>query len=841
MTTAAMTHAELVAEVERLRAQIRSLGDEPHDDAPPLGSDRPPVPPEHLLREREIQLALALDIAELGTWRHNLVTGAIALDARTRAQYGIVADSYTIADVLARIHPDDVAYFQRTLAAALASSSDGRYLAEYRVVHLDDSVHWLTVRGQVVFDSSGDARRPVFRYGTVQDITERKATEAALQEARTAAEEHAALLDTLIAHAPVGIAFVDTDMRYQHINRYLAAINGPPPEAHLGRTFREVLPELAPQLEAFYQRTLGGGQPVLDLVISGETSAAPGEQRSWIASFFPIRTGDGRLLGAGTIVSDITERRSLEQKLMEEHRQRESILQTLQEALFAFHADGTFVLLNDLARQAIGGAEPPPSVHALAAAPVTFFTAEGLALPREKLPALRVLRGETFTNTELRLQHPGQEARWLSFSGAPAYDETGQLALGVVTAHDITARKLAQAGLQAKAEALSRSNAELARAVRFKDEFLAMMSHELRTPLTLVLGLTEMLTEESYGPITQEQREALARVELGGRHLLALLSDILDLSRIEAGAEQLEIEDLDIDLVAAFAIHTVQHRAAQKGIQLSHAIDPAVETIRGDERRLRQILVNLLDNAVKFTPEGGAVRLEITADPDQEQVHLSVSDTGIGIAPEDFDRLFQPFVQVEGGLRRAYGGVGLGLTLVQRLVDLHGGSVSLESTPGEGSRFSVHLPWSPRTHTAPTTPVPPPEAAASLSGTHVVVVDDDEMALELYSDVLTREGCVVLTARTGLEGLARVREARPDVVVLDIQLPELDGLGVLRQLRGEAATAVLPVIALTALAMPGDRERCLAAGATHYLTKPVALQTLRATVAACARGADQAR
>ncbi|NTU79337.1 MAG: response regulator [Chloroflexales bacterium] len=514
---------------------------------------------------------------------------------------------------------------------------------------------------------------------------------------------------------------------------------------------------------------------------------------------------------------------------------------------------------------------------------------------------------------------------------------------------------------------LSLANAELARALRLKDEFLATMSHELRTPLNGILGRSEALQEAIYGPVTAEQVTALHSIIESGQHLLTLINDILDLSKIEAGRLTLERATLDVDLLGTMSLRMVAQSALVKHITLSSRFDGQVQYLLADERRLKQILVNLLSNAVKFTPEGGQVGLEVQGNPAQETVTFTVWDTGIGIAAEDLPKLFQPFVQIDSSLSRQYTGTGLGLSLVARFAQAHGGSVAVESTPGQGSRFSVTLPWTPtdlaarpvpataavdtarpavrqalvvedsptaaaqitrylrelgarvavhphgtgtveravelqpdliildlllpdddgwavlrqlkaepRTRDIPVLvitvvdepeqarqlgaaallvkpidrpmleqalrqilahPEPPPEPIALVMAPYlgrprVLLADDNEETLETLADYLRAKGYVVLLARNGREAIVQAQEERPDVILMDIQMPGMDGLEAIRRLRAEAALAQVPIIAVTALAMPGDRERCLEAGADAYLAKPIHLRTLMATMEA---------
>ncbi len=240
---------------------------------------------------------------------------------------------------------------------------------------------------------------------------------------------------------------------------------------------------------------------------------------------------------------------------------------------------------------------------------------------------------------------------------------------------------------------LRMANGELAHAARHKDEFLASMSHELRTPLNTILGMSETLQESIFGAINDEQAEALRDIEASGRHLLALINDILDLSKVEAGKLDLHIEEVELVVVAQASLRLISQLARQKDLRIVSSNDSTVGMLHVDARRLKQMLVNLLSNVVKFTPEGGTVGLEIVGDAAARRVHLTVWDTGIGMAADDLPRLFQPFVQLDSRLARQYAGTGLGLALVQGMAALQGGSVAVESTLGQGSRFTITLPW----------------------------------------------------------------------------------------------------------------------------------------------------
>lgn len=396
---------------------------------------------------------------------------------------------------------------------------------------------------------------------------------------------------------------------------------------------------------------------------------------------------------------------------------------------------------------------------------------------------------------------------------------------------------------------LSLANAELSRAVRIKDEFLATMSHELRTPLSVILGCSEAIQEEIYGPITQPQAEALRGITESGMHLLTLINDILDFARIESGQLDLEYAPLDIGLLCHTSLRMVTQLALMKRISINLSFDGIVESIQGDERRLKQILVNLLANAVKFTPEGGKVGLEVCGDIAQQKVTFRVWDTGIGIAADDLPKLFQPFVQIDSSLSRQYTGTGLGLSLVLRLAKAHGGGVSVESAPGQGSCFSVTLPWEPAPPSAnlaaasiavdaPMSVIGQAEPAeetpfvAVVQGrrSRILLAEDNLASSTMLYEYLQAKGYTVTVARNGGEALARAQEESPDIILMDIQMPDIDGLEAIRLLRATPGLGTISIIAVTALVMPGDRERCLAAGADNYLAKPVDLHTLVAMI-----------
>jgi signal transduction histidine kinase/DNA-binding response OmpR family regulator len=403
---------------------------------------------------------------------------------------------------------------------------------------------------------------------------------------------------------------------------------------------------------------------------------------------------------------------------------------------------------------------------------------------------------------------------------------------------DITARKQAEEALrqmndvleqrvEERTAALTAANSDLAKATRLKDEFLASMSHELRTPLNAILGLSEALQEHVYGPLTDKQGQTLHRIEESGRHLLALITDILDLSKIEAGKVELQVTPIDVEGVCQASLRLIRDSAHTKHLTITSTVDSAVTTLLADERRLKQMLVNLLSNAVKFTPAAGRIGLHVTGHPAEQVVSFTVWDTGIGIADADRARLFQPFVQLDSSLARHHAGTGLGLSLVSRLAALHGGRITLESTVGQGSRFRLELPW--RVATPGRAPAPQEEHGAwPLAGLErVMVVEDTPAHAEQVVRYLHELAVHVIVYPQSAGVVDYARTTQPEVILLDLALPDGSGWDVLAQLKAESCTREIPVVIVSVL---DEQAQGLAQGAAAYLVKPVSREQLQTTV-----------
>jgi signal transduction histidine kinase len=373
---------------------------------------------------------------------------------------------------------------------------------------------------------------------------------------------------------------------------------------------------------------------------------------------------------------------------------------------------------------------------------------------------------------------------------------------------------------------LRQTKVDLKRANRVKKNFFSIMNHELRTPLSTVLTMSELLQEDTYGPLNKEQSKAIKDIENSGNHLLSLITDILLLSQIEAGQIQLQIIPLQIDMLCQYSLQFVKATAQQKQIKLFKVTDGNVTNLQADESGLTKILRHLLTNAVKFTPKGGQVKLEISGDKLNGVVQISVTDTGIGIAEDRIEYLFQPFVQLDARLARQYEGTGLGLSLIYQMVKLHGGSVNVESEIGKGSNFTILLPWqgnenllalekSEKHHNIK-------EQMVDSGSLLILLAEDYESNIAGLETNLQAEGYQVVFANCAEEVIKLIKEKIPALILIDIQMS--DDIKVIEYIR--TAFANIPIIVLSTLIIPRDRERYLHAGANNYLSKPVNIKKL---------------
>ena len=455
----------------------------------------------------------------------------------------------------------------------------------------------------------------------------------------------------------------------------------------------------------------------------------------------------------------------------------------------------------------------------LVAAAIARFTIRLIARPLQLLGKgiTSVRQGQLET---IRVSRTGDEIEYLGQSFNKMIE-----ALKESQAEIRQHRELLEERIRQRTEELETTTRRALEASHAKSEFLANMSHELRTPMNGVLGMMDIVLETR---LTPEQREQLETAQRCAFTLLALLNDILDLSKIEAGKMALEHIPFDVRRLVEDSVKSQMPRCRQKGIDLGVQVDRDIPgMISGDPLRMRQILENLLSNAIKFTEKGGVtVRLERFG---PRELRLGVHDTGAGISKEKLGAIFEKFTQADGSISRKYGGTGLGLTITRMLVEIHGGSIHVESELGVGSHFAVHLPLIVPEAGAETPLAGGAGAATGHTGVpaapvHILVVEDNLVNQKVVSAILKKRHWVVDLANDGREAIDRLDQAPSDyygLILMDVQMPVLDGLEATRLIRSNPRWADLPIVAMTAHAMNGDRERCLQAGMNGYVSKPV--------------------
>ncbi len=765
-----------------------------------------------------------------------------------------------------------------TVAELLARAPEGSFRRELTIPRPGGPVTVLLTASRLAPDSVGRI------CAVLTDLTEQKLTErlmrtqAALRDSEAEARAHVAELQTIYASAPVGMCVLDTELRFVRINERLAEMNGVPAAEHIGRTVWEVVPDVARDAGPLFQHVLETGQPLMDLEIAGRTSSQPGVSRWWRESYYPIRAADGQVAGINVVVQEITDFK----------RNSEVVQRSAQR----------FALLSDVAGELLRSEHPQQLVTDLCERVLAFLDCDlflnylrdeqsdrlhlnvSAGIPDDQLAPLEWLdygqgvsgevarsgrrivledvqqrqdrATEKLRNLGVRAYacHPlmsgGQLTGTLSFGSRrrDAFSPEDISLIKTVSDHIAIAMQRIQSAQvlreSERAERAARQQAEQAN--RLKDEFLATLSHELRTPLTAVLGWTQLLRRGRLDH--QESAEALEIIEQNARAQARLVDELLDMSRIISGKIRLEMRRVDVREVIERVLAAVQPIAEARRVSIDTALAGEAGAVLADGQRLQQVVWNLLSNAVKFTPSGGAVH--VLLDRHDGQVRITVSDTGMGIRPEFLPHVFERFRQADASTTRRHGGLGLGLSIVRQLVELHGGSVSVESAgENRGATFQVCLPAAPELadeHVAPgggsdgVSDVP----TRLLHGMTVLVVDDDPHARLLLRRMLEEGGAATAVAGSAGEALEWLRENRADLMISDVGMPERDGYDLLRDVRALRPEhgRDIPAIAVTAFAREEDAARARQVGYQAHVAKPVEAATLISLAASIASRAS---
>ncbi|MEH1819467.1 MAG: PAS domain S-box protein [Nostoc sp.] len=707
-------------------------------------------------------------------------------------------------------------------------------------------IEYVTLQGKIFWGNI--AAKPITVAGRTRhlvrltDISERK-------QAQERLTKYAHVVEDLYNNAPCGYHSLDSEGRLLKVNETELQWLGYTREEMIDQPLENFLtPASRLSFAQNYPHFKKQGW-VKDLEL--DMICKDGKVLPVLISATAVKDVDGNYLYSRTTLFDIREqqaalreRKQIAQALEESRKMLQTVLDTFPQRVFWKDRQSRFI-----------GCNPAFISHSQLTANEIIGKTD-FELPWAKWAHLYCADDAMVMNTrtpKLGYEEPFEgsngEQLWLRTNKAPLTNSAGEV-IGILVSHeDITERKQAEAQLR-------QTNEQLARATRLKDEFLANMSHELRTPLNAILGMSEGLQESVFGSINERQAKAIATIERSGRHLLELINDILDLSKIESGKLELQLSDVSVRGVCDTSLAFIKQMALKKHIRLHTHISENIDTIQVDDRRLRQVLINLLSNAVKFTPEGGSVKLEVRlegaegqggrgageageAGGDEEEftassssspsnLYFHITDTGIGIAAEEIGKLFQPFIQLDSSLNRQYSGTGLGLALVQQIVTLHGGTVSVSSEVGQGSCFTVRIPYrtSDRGLTTQVTTFLP-NYRLPAENAQVLIIEDSVAAAEQITRYFSEMGMQPIIYPEGEGAIEEVLRVQPALIVMDLQLPNLSGWDVLNQLKANPKTKDIPAIIISVV---DERSKGLAQGAFEYLIKPITRAQLQVTI-----------
>ena len=725
------------------------------------------------------------------------------------------------------IHPDDLAQGSAAWQFALDHTTPLGFVQ--RVRGNDGQYRTWQVRTAPVLEADGRVREWV---GTDTDITARMAAEQALRESELQ-------LRLITDSMPALISYVDSQQRYQFVNKTYSEWFGYQRDEVIGRYLWDMLGEAAyAVVQSEIDQALTGHEVTFERMIPYRHGA-----RFMQATYIPDRAADGEVRGYFALAIDLTERQQAEDQLRYQTRLFESLTASVLDGILIVSPEGQMLHVNQ--QFADIWHFPPDVIASQSDARALAWAANQTTDPAGFLARVTAVYGQP--DFQVREEVAMRDGRVYERFGAPIRD--GDVRLGWLwTFRDISERKQAER----EREQLLVHEQELRRqaeeASRLKDEFLATVSHELRTPLTAFLGYAQLLQsrkrDEAYIARSVEKMIRSAKVQA------QLIEDLLDISRSVSGRLRIDLTPLDLRDVVRAALDTVRPAADARQLTLLNEIDPAPVRVVGDANRLQQVVWNLLANAVKFTPSAGVVIVRIESD--QHDALLTVSDTGQGISAAFLPYVFDRFRQADSKPNRSNGGLGIGLAIVRHLVELHGGTVHVQSAGiDQGATFHVRLPLitggvvpqtdaraEPERVTGFDTTDCPPE----LVGLRLLVVDDQPEIMELLAEMLSSCGADVRSCAGAQEALAIIRDWQPQVLVSDIAMPGEDGYWLIEQVRALPAEAggTIPAIALTAYVRMEDRLRILAAGFEQYVPKPVEAAELRAVVAHLARGAAAA-
>ncbi len=667
--------------------------------------------------------------------------------------------------------------------------------------------------------------------------------EAGRRDSERIANERLALLNTIYTSAPVGLCFVDLNLRYLSMNAALAEMHGRAPQYFIGKTIREANPDLADTIEVYYRRVIETGKPILDVELKGATAARPGERHSWLATYFPVHNPSGELLGVNVAVRDITGRKQAEADTL--------FLLDLADCIrFAANADeltwvvavalGEHIKVNRCAFLEIDtdrdqfiiqrdyhphipslvgtyplGAFGPLLTEAGRAGQTTTITDVAQdGRTREHIESYQRVGVGALVAVPLMRDGTLVSALAMAHAEPRQWSEREVLLINMVAERTWLAVEKLRLD-----DALRLSGEALREADRRKDEFLATLAHELRNPLSLVRNVVNLqqdpnnpLPDPHWGPDIIDRQV---------KYLTRLTDDLFDVSRITREKLDLQREPLNLAEIVRAAVESSRPLIDQRQHELTVTMSQDSIYVEADRLRLTQVFMNLLNNAAKYTPDPGHVWLNVEQAGDT--VVIRVKDTGVGIAAESLPHVFELFYQVDRSFTRSEGGLGLGLTLVHRLVELHGGKVEVRSEGmNRGSEFTVQLPVTAhRPASDGLLPDQIDQTTLPVRSRRILVADDFPQSAETLARLLEKDGNEVQIAKDGVAAVEAAKEFLPDIILMDLAMPRLDGYQAAHRIRQQPWGKPMILIALTGWGQQQDRRRTREAGFDAHLTKPV--------------------
>ena len=748
---------------------------------------------EEETRQLDARRKLALDSAQLGSWHLNPATEELETDERSRAIFGVHGHYVSFEEAFGLIHPNDRARVHEALTAATRPDDPQPYSVEFRVVHPDGAIRWVFANGRSNFTGEGGSRRLASFDGTAADITDRKRAE---EDLRASEERYRSLFNSMDEGYCVVEMLFDAggrpiDYRFLEVNPAFERQSG------LVDATGKRMRELAPGHEAHWYETYGRVAETGEAIRFDHQAQALGGR--WF-DVYAFRLGEPEQRKVAVLFTDITERKRAEQRLRESEGRFRALVIATSDVLYRMSPDWSELQPLD-GRGLIASTDVPIRDYMQKNVPSFEHGRVGDAI-RE------AISGKTTYELEHQVNRPDGSLGWTFSRAVPILDAIGDIVEWFGTASDVTRRKEAE-------EATREQSERLREADRRKDEFLAMLAHELRNPLSAIGNAVKLASNTDAREQIDWSMDVITRQT---QHLSRLIDDLMDVSRITRGKIELRQGVMEASPILESAAATVGTLVEERKHRLEVVIDRGNLWVNVDPTRLEQMVVNLLNNAAKYSENAGHIRL--TARRERREVVISIKDRGVGIPPDKLPEMFELFAQADRSLARSEGGLGIGLTVVKKLVEMHGGSVTAESEGlGQGSEFVIRLPAASKP-TAATSPagVSPEKAVKKAK---ILVVDDNVDTARGMSRLLKLLGHDVAVAHDGFEAIEVARGYNPEFILLDIGLPGMSGYEVASQLRREECGQDAVIVAVSGYGQDEDRRQSKEAGFDHHLIKPL--------------------